>query len=118
MAEGVKGGKAKQMLRIGTVTSAAPLVIQAGGIPLSGSDLYVNRALLGHEEKVSLLDVTGTLDATCDCQQGSMKKLEATGGMLSTGISHPVSLAPGDTVALLSEDDQTFIVLCKVVKMG
>lgn len=119
MAEGMKNaGRTRQLLRMGIVTSTAPLVIQSGGIPLSGNDLYVNRMLLGYGEKVSLQDVNGTLNATCDCEQGSIQKLTVAGGVLSAGINHPLSLAVGDTVALLSEDDQTYVVLCKVVRMG
>lgn len=117
MAEG-RSETTRPALRMGVVTSAAPLVVQAGGIALTGADLYVNRLLLGYGEPVSLLNVAGTLNAVNDCPECSMSRLEASGGTLSTSISHGLGLAAGDTVALLTADDQTYVVLCRVVKMG
>lgn len=102
---------------LGIVTSKNPLVIKYGDHDLSGKDLLVNYHLVpGHKEKTTLQNISGTLGASVDCEHGSITKIDVSSGTLeSTGIFGGV-LEAGDHVAMLcAEDQQTFIVLCKVV---
>lgn len=87
------------VFRLGTVVSAEPLVIQCGGLALDQGDLVVNRTLLrGRKEQLRLT--------------GPEKTVEAEAELLE-----PI-LAPGDQVAMVTEDNQLFALLCKVVKLG
>lgn len=93
--------------RLGLVLSALPLTVQCGGIVLDREDLLVNEALLrGHKEQLELQEIAGTLHDH-----------PVTGGPLSatSELTEPL-LSPGDQVALLTEDNQIFALLCRVVK--
>ncbi len=72
--------------RFGTVIALAPLTVDVAGTTQSGN-LQVNAALL--ERRYPVSD--------------------------GVSVTVPAALAPGDSVLLFTVDDQSFIVLCKVV---
>lgn len=102
---------------IGLVTSTDPLIIKYADNDLTGSDLLVNYHLVpGHREQTTIQNTAGTLNGSVDCTVGSITKMSVSSGAISgRGIFGGV-LEAGDHVAMLcAEDQQTFIVLCKVV---
>lgn len=99
MIKNPKGGTSSEkkggtlLIRRGTVLTVSPLVIDVEGITASGSELMINASLLPHSES-----------------------------FVPTGMEPPnfeASVTPkletGDTLLLLTEDDQLFNILCKVV---
>lgn len=82
----------KQGLRstVGVVAAASPLVVNADGMPLSGSDLRVNAALLARDIPVTLDGRSGTARFASE-------------------------LTVGTRVLLLTDDGQTYDVICRVV---
>lgn len=114
---GVNKRMARAAWGLGVVTSKSPLKIRYCDHELAGGDLRVNYHLVpGHKEKTTLRNVSGTLGALVDCEHGSITKMDVSSGTLeSAGVFGGV-LEVGDQVAMLcSEDQQTYIVLCKVV---
>ena len=84
--------------RLGTVLSASPLKVDVGGTTQEAGRFYiVSRLLDGHSEQVTISGQEYDGDATVT-QLG------------------PV-LAPGDEVLLLTDDDQTFYLIDKVVHL-
>ena len=90
----------------GKVIKTAPLTIDAAGITLSGNELMVNATLLKHDIYIS--DVSGSLST-------DSSELTITDGELEAKCMP--SLLAGDTVLLLTLDQQLFYVLCKVVSV-
>lgn len=90
----------------GRVIKTAPLTIDAAGITVSGKELMVNATLLKHD--VSVSDASGSLST-------DSSELTITDGELE--IKCIPSLTAGDTVLLLTLDQQLFYVLCKVVSV-
>ncbi len=84
-------------MRRGSVLTVTPFTIdvkgRAGSITASGSELMINESLLEHTEN---LVPTGETPAPFEAKVTP-------------------KLAAGDTVLLLTEDDQLFYVLCKAV---
>lgn len=94
---------------LGSVVTVAPLVIKAGTLTLSGSDLLVNYHLLAQTYNVNLMNAAGSMEL-----DGEDKQAQAVSLSGPAAIGSPLS--PGDRVVLLpSQDRQQFIVLCKVV---
>ena len=91
------GSGAGLTLRRGTVLTVTPLKIdvkgRAGSITASGSELMINELMLEHTE-----NLVPTGETPAEFEARVTPKLTA-----------------GDTVLLLTEDDQVFYVLCKVV---
>ena len=86
--------RASVWMRLGTVLSASPLKIDVGGTGQEAGRFYIAARLLdGHSEQVT---VSGT---------------EAT------VTRRGPALARGDTVLLLTDDDQTFYLIDKVVHL-
>lgn len=87
----------------GTVLSASPLALDVEGTPQEAERVYLCAGLLqGHTESVALSGLTsstGTVD-------GSEAVLT---------VREPV-LQAGDTVLLLTDDNQTFYLIDKVVQ--
>ena len=81
------------IVRRGVIKSVTSLSIDVGGITANGRELMVNSALLEHEECFIL---TGDEPSSFEAK-----------------VTPKFSV--GDTVLLLTEDDQLFYVLCKVV---
>lgn len=91
----------------GTVTSLSPLVVDFAGIRITGNGLRVNAALLQR----SIRNTTGNLPASVNCTYGSIHSISIQGGTLQ----YDIDLKVGDSLCLLTGDDQVFYVLCKVV---
>ena len=108
--------RSRSPIRLGTVLTAAPLTVQAGGLVLTAEDLLVNADLLGYTEPaVALGGLTGTLAVSASCSDGgSINSITVKPSALTAAsLAHPARLAAGDRVVLLSEDDQTFLIICK-----
>ena len=110
------------IVRQGMVLSARPLSIKVGGlpIPLDGSCVWVNESLVQeHREKLSLEEPAGSLEGQGSCSDGgTVSGYTVTGGQVETTarLVEPL-LQAGDQVVLLSEDDQQFYLVCKVVRV-
>lgn len=102
--------------RLGVVVSVAPLSVKTGGQVLFGGELLVNYQLRANTEPVKLSEAKGAFTASTDCSEGSITTIDVTDGTLeAVGLFGGV-LVSGDQVAMLqSEDQQQFVVLCKVV---
>lgn len=96
--------------RIGQVTSLTPLTVSVAGVKVSG-EIWVNADLLpGAGRKVSLRGQV-TISSTYSNVSG-----ELSGSGLSL-TAESAGIKAGDEVLLMSCDDQTFILICKVVKL-
>jgi len=95
--QGKKSGSntGKLIMRMGTVLTVTPLTVDVGGITASGNELRVNSAMLEHTETV------------------------VPSGETPPGFEASVTpvLSVGDTVLVLTEDDQLFYISCKVVSV-
>lgn len=140
---GLNGGPA--MMRLGRVVSRAPLKVSVAGVTQPPEALRINERLTkGAKWKTTLKAPVATLDASatppaavldklsgplsgpvscngegCDAQLSSV-----TSGTLSAETAAlyqaeveqlEIDLEAGDQVLLLTEDDQIFFILCKVV---
>lgn len=90
----------------GKVIKVSPLTIDAAGITLSRNELMVNTMILKHD--VSISDISGFLNT-------DSSELTITDGELGAKCS--LNLSVGDTVLLVTLDQQLFYVLCKVVSV-
>lgn len=107
---------------IGEVTSITPLIIQVGDIQLEREDVLINEILLaGYERKLELY----TTNATGQTVNSSGGSGYAEYASHSHGISNIAikdgtyktldDFTKGDKLVLLmSQDQQQFVVLCKV----
>lgn len=96
IASMMQGGDASTLhLRSGVVSGLNPLRVRTCGLTIGGPHLRLNAALLPRTVPVKISTSNGTTSGTLTEQSGG--------------------LAVGDEVTLLTEDDQMFIVLCKVV---
>lgn len=125
-AFGSEGGKAARagalQLYLGIVTSVSPLEVSVNGTPqrAAGGKLWCNPALLPEDVRAARLDgLSGRLGASVNCSRGSISQLTATGsGSLSGTLAlADHGFAAGDTLLLLSRDQQTFYILCKEVPL-
>ncbi|ACL22805.1 hypothetical protein Dhaf_4810 [Desulfitobacterium hafniense DCB-2] len=112
-------GEAKEQLptsyRLGKVVNVNPLKVSTSGIILSGDDLLINGGIARRTEALSMSELSGNLTGTF---HGDTGNLAVSGGSMSATAGIEGSLAEGDTVLLISlEDNQKFIVLCKVVSL-
>lgn len=98
-------------LRIATVTSANPLTLDIGGLPVGITELRWNALLLHRSEKAA---VTNPLGVLRESSVPSAFSFDSGSFTADVGIT-PEPLKRGDALLTYSEDDQTFIVLCKVV---
>ena len=103
-------------VRTGVVVGVAPLAVNTGGITLSGADLLVNADLLPRTRQVQLTEPEGTIEATATGAASGTVILDLEeADALFTETEQGDTLAVGDRVALLSEDNSVFVVVCKVV---
>lgn len=86
---------------VGTVTAAEPLQVDVGGISVSGGSLWVNAALLQREYQAAI-SLPSHPEAPFAEPDGTVTLKE-------------LPFAVGDRVMLLTEDNQVFYLLCKVV---
>lgn len=87
----------------GTILASTPLTLDVDGTTQEAERVYISARLLeGHTEPVSLSGLT--------CATGAVDGSEAV-----LAVREPV-LKAGDTVLLLTEDNQTFYLMDKVVQ--
>ncbi len=102
-------------LRLGTVRGADPLRVDVGGTEQEAGRFYIaERLLQGSREQVTLSGGSGGF--TANGGSHSVSLVADTLRISDTALTRaePV-LRPGDRVLLLTEDDQTFYLLDKVV---
>lgn len=112
--EGAKSGRLR--LRLGTVRAVSPLSVEVAGTEQEAERFYIcHRLVRGHTEKIKLADGAGgfsanggTLSVSIDAGTVQITRLTAT-------LEEPV-LQAGDLVLLLTDDDQTFYLIDKVVQ--
>lgn len=103
-------------VRTGVVAGVAPLAVSTGGITLSGADLLVNADLLPRTRQVRLTEPDGTLKGSASgAANGTLTLDLEDANALCTATEQGGALAFGDRVVLLTEDNNTFVVLCKAV---
>lgn len=117
--EAIPSGNAR--LLHGTVLSVAPLKIDVAGTTQEADRFYISHRLVaGHAEKLTVSGsaVSGALDISASCSNGSHSSMTISGGTVALNAvatqDGPV-LKAGDEVLLLTADDQTFYILDKVV---
>ena len=103
-------------VRTGVVVSVSPLAVNTGGITLSGADLLVNADLLPRTRSVKLTEPSGTIkgDAT-GAANGALTVEFQEAEAIFTETEQNGALAVGNRVVLLTEDNNVFVVVCKVV---
>lgn len=106
---GVAAGEQRTFFRTGVVTCTDPLMVETGGIVLSGSDLLVNTGLLQKTIGVALTELGGTMR-----MNGTEETVEQ-GTLTGVMTEQAGSLTMGSRVAMVTDDGETFVVLCKVV---
>ncbi len=110
------GGAGGLRVRLGTVLAASPLKIDVAGTTQEAERFYIaDRLRKGHGETVALRGGSGGFSAN-----GHTHAVTLDAGTLQIGgaelvLDSPV-LRAGDLVLLLTEDDQTFYLLDKVVR--
>lgn len=113
-------------LRRGTVLALEPLKIDVAGTPQEAERFFISHRLLkGHREVLELkcteVSARFSLTASCPCPDGghSGSAASANDGTLTARaaatVAEPV-LREGDVVLLLTEDDQVFYIIDKVVR--
>lgn len=122
-------------MRLGKVTQRVPLKVAVAGIEQPTEALRVNERLVKDAKWTVKLksprsdyrDLSGKLAGPVDCSggQGAPKLGTVTGGQLHSGdtlidegevTQLEIDLEVEDKVLLLTEDDQIFYILCKVVQ--
>ncbi len=103
-------------VRTGVVVGVAPLAVNTGGITLSGADLLVNADVLPRTRTVKLTEPIGTIkgDAT-GAANGVLTVDLQEAEAIFTETEQDGTLAVGNRVVLLTEDNNVFVVMCKVV---
>lgn len=101
-------------IRLGTVLAVEPLTVDVGGTTQEADRFYLcDRLRAGHAEKVS---PAGNLSITASCPNGSHTNASVNSGTL-TVTQRASPLAVKDAVLLLTEDDQIFFLIDKVVHL-
>lgn len=113
----------RRWLRVGEVVKTAPLTIRIAGTEQSGGSLFLNEQIQnGHKEKIMLVSGLGSVVGLMNGMDTVSLKVDRE----NEDPSHVIRvegenqlqecLKIGDKVLTLSEDDQVFFVLCKVVR--
>lgn len=122
-----KGPVGPVHLRLGTVVSADPLAVDVAGTPQEAARFYISHRLVKEHRELLRLYCTEVseqfaLTAGCPISAHSGSSASASGGTLETPHCVATQAEPvlkrGDEVLLLTEDDQIFFVIDKVVKAG
>ena len=125
-------GAAPARMRLGEVITAAPLTVRVAGIPQPTKALRINERLTkGAKWKTKTTSpnsdyngLTGPISGPVNTPHGTGALIEFTAGEVhsaDTTIDEAVveqleiDLEPGDEVLLLTEDDQIFYIVMKVV---
>lgn len=116
----VPAGNAR--LRLGTVLSVMPLKIDVAGTEQEAARFWISHRLVdGHREKLRVTGsaVSGALAISASCGKGFHTSMDIHSGTVALDAvatqDGPVLVA-GDTVLLLTEDDQIFYIIDKVVQ--
>lgn len=126
-------GAAPARMRLGTVLTAAPLTVRVAGIPQPTKALRINERLAkGAKWKTKTTSpnsdyngLIGPISGPVSTPHGTGELIEFTAGEVhstDTTIDEAVveqleiDLKAGDEVLLLTEDDQVFYIVMKVVK--
>lgn len=121
-----KGPVGPAHLRLGTVVSADPLAVDVAGTPQEAARFYISHRLVKEHQELLRLDCTDVaeqyaLSVSCPISAHSGAPASSSGTLYTPHCvatqAEPV-LKPGDEVLLLTEDDQIFFVIDKVVKAG
>lgn len=113
-------------LRLGTVLEADPLKVDVAGTDQEAARFYISHRLVKEHWELLRLDCTGVseqfaLTAGCPLSAHSGSAASSSGTLNTPHCvatqAEPV-LKPGDEVLLLTEDDQIFFVIDKVVRAG
>lgn len=103
-------------MRTGVVVSVSPLAVNTGGITLTGGDLLISADLLPRTRQVRLTEQSGTAKGDASGAANGTLTIELQeADIICTIAEQNGTLAGGDRVVLLTEDNNTFVVLCKVV---
>ncbi|OPJ58434.1 DUF2577 domain-containing protein [Clostridium oryzae] len=95
---------------LGQVISSKPLTITIGDLQLTEEDIYISDLLLNNYKRRIKLPTT---DATGTTTEESIKTI----GIKDAELDFTDGIDAGDTVAVMAtEDRQTYIILCKVVR--
>lgn len=125
-------GAAPARMRLGEVVSTAPLKVRTAGLVQPPSALRINERLVkGARWKTKttspnsdIKDFTGPISGPVSTPHGLGALIEFTGGEVhipdtvideATVEQLELDLETGDTVLLLTEDDQMFYIIMKVV---
>lgn len=121
-----KGPVGPAHLRLGTVVSADPLAVDVAGTTQEAGRFYISHRLVKEHQELLRLDCTRvterfTLSVPCPISAHSGDPGSSSGTLYTPYCvatqAEPV-LKAGDEVLLLTEDDQIFFVIDKVVKAG
>lgn len=110
-------------IRLGKVLSASPLKVDVAGTTQEAGRFYIARRLLdGYREQVSIQgEASGSFAVSAFCDYGTHSALSIESGAMKLSgamVSRAgPGLAAGDLVLLLTEDDQTFYLMDKVVHL-
>lgn len=113
-------------LRLGTVLAADPLKVDVAGTNQEAARFYISHRLVKEHWELLRLDCTSVseqfnLSVPCPLSAHSGDPGSSSGTLNTPHCvatqAEPV-LKPGDEVLLLTEDDQIFFVIDKVVKAG
>lgn len=110
-------------IRHGTVLRTQPLEIDVAGTSQEAGRFYVcHRLLVGHSTQVKLQgEAAGSFAVVAACANGSHNTLEILNGTLTlnqtTLLQTENVLNVGDEVLMLTQDDQTFYLVDKVVHL-
>lgn len=109
----------------GVVLEADPLKVDVAGTIQEADRFYISHRLVkGHQELLELActGVNGSLSIQASCGYGSHSSMTVHSGTLNTPRCMATQAEPvlkaGDEVLLLTEDDQIFYLIDKVVKAG
>lgn len=126
-------GAAPARMRLGTVVTAAPLKVRVAGIVQPPSALRLNERLAaGAKWKTKTVSpdsdycaLTGPVSGPVNTPAGQGSLISITAGQVHSGDTTidkavvkqlEIDLEPDDTVLMLTEDDQIFYIVMKVVK--
>ena len=108
--EGARAGRLR--LRLGTVTAVSPLSVEVAGT----ERFYIScRLLAGHTENIKLTGGAGGFTANSGSHGVSVDPGTVRLTQLVQTLEEP-ALQAGDQVLLLTDDDQTFYLIDKVVR--
>ncbi|WP_455581211.1 DUF2577 family protein [Dysosmobacter sp.] len=115
-AGGEAARKGAVRLRLGTVLTPSPLAVDVGGTTQEAARVYLcSRLARGHAETLSLKGGAGGFSANGGTHAVSIDAGSFTLIGTAAAQAEPV-LRTGDQVLLLTDDDQTFYLIDKVVR--